>query len=279
MPRLTYLSLGAGAQSSALLVCSALGLYDCPKATVAIFADTGDEPAWVYEQVDRLRAWAAPHGIRVDTVTAGCISADVVDRHKGGRTQFAAIPAFTMGRDGRPAILRRQCTREYKIEPIERHVRGLLGFVKRQRIPPATALGLIGISREEAQRMKPARTPWMVHAWPLVDAGLRRLDCVRILADAGLPEPQKSACVFCPFHSDAYWSMLKTDHPIEFERAAALDDAIRDMSKSGIKGKVFLHRQLIPLRLVDFEAMARERDKQQSLDFNFGNECHGVCGV
>ena len=47
----TYLSYGAGVQSTALLVMSALQLehYPCPKADVAVFADTGDEPAWVYE--------------------------------------------------------------------------------------------------------------------------------------------------------------------------------------------------------------------------------------
>src|SRR5688572_29312323 len=63
--RFTYLSLGAGVQSSALLVMSALGLRDCPKAEVAIFADTQDEPKWVYEQVAALAEWGATHGLPV----------------------------------------------------------------------------------------------------------------------------------------------------------------------------------------------------------------------
>ncbi len=277
MTRLTYLSLGAGAQSSALLVCSALGLHGVPRADVAIFADTQDEPAWVYEQVNLLRAWAAPHGIPVESVTLGCLSADTLDRHKGGRTRIAAIPAFTQGRDGGRGILRRQCTREYKIEPIERKVRELLGYRKRQRIPKGAATALIGISRDEAIRMKPSRTPWIINTWPLVEANLRRPDCVRILAEHGLPEPKKSACVFCPFHSDSYWTALKRDHPVEFERAAAFDDGIRDMSKSGIRGQVFLHSSLLPLRAVDFEGQAAEKAKQ--MDFGFGSECEGVCGV
>jgi hypothetical protein len=274
---LTYVSLGAGAQSSALLVCSALGLHGVPKAAVAIFADTGDEPAWVYEQVKLLRAWAEPYGIPVETVSIGCLSADTLDRHKGGRTRFAAIPAFTSSPGGGNAILRRQCTREYKIEPIERKVRELLGYRKRQRIPKGAATALIGISREEATRMKPSRTPWITSAWPLVDANLRRADCVRILAEHGLPEPKKSACVFCPFHSDTYWAALKSDHPAEFERAAHFDEQIRDMSKSGVKGQVFLHRKLIPLRAIDFEEIAADKAKQ--MDFGFGSECEGVCGV
>ena len=44
----TYLSLGAGVQSSALLVLSCTD-DRVPKPDVAIFADTGDEPAWVYD--------------------------------------------------------------------------------------------------------------------------------------------------------------------------------------------------------------------------------------
>lgn len=58
----TYLSLGAGVQSSALFVMSALGMYGCPKADVAIFADTGDEPSWVYDQLHRLRQFGLSTG-------------------------------------------------------------------------------------------------------------------------------------------------------------------------------------------------------------------------
>ena len=119
--------------------------------------------------------------------------------------------------------------------------------------------------------MKPSRTAWVTNCYPLVDAGLRRSDCLRIIREAGLPEPQKSSCVFCPYHSDEFWRRLGTHHPDEFERAAKIDDAIRDMSKSGVKGQVFLHRSLKPLRVIDF-------DKQTRL---FGDledeECEGGC--
>jgi len=45
-----YASLGAGVQSTALVVLSTLGLHGCPRADCAIFADTQDEPAWVYRR-------------------------------------------------------------------------------------------------------------------------------------------------------------------------------------------------------------------------------------
>ena len=100
---LTYLSLGAGVQSTALLICSVLGLHGVPKADVAIFADTQDEPAWVYAHLERLAAWSAARGIPVERVTIGCLSQHVRERHAGLRTRFAAIPAWTRGYDGRAA--------------------------------------------------------------------------------------------------------------------------------------------------------------------------------
>lgn len=270
---ITYLSLGAGVQSSALYILCAQG--KAPKADVAIFSDTQDEPAYVYEQLNRLRWWGSHNGgCRIDTVTRGCISSDTVDRHKGQRIRFAAIPAFTGNAVSGAVMLRRQCTREYKIEPIERHVRHLLGYQKGQRIAgKETATALIGISRDEVQRMKPSRTVWIQNEYPLVDLNLRRADCVRIVEAVGLPRPLKSSCVFCPFHDNDYWRWLKLEHQHEFERAARFDEQIRDMTRSGIARPVFLHRSLKPLREVDFT------DKQGDLFDGFQNECEGMCGV
>src|SRR5581483_2421349 len=75
----TYISLGAGVQSTALVILSALGLHGCPKADCAIFADTQDEPAWVYDHLNTLTAWAADHGLPVHVTTKGCLSRDVGD--------------------------------------------------------------------------------------------------------------------------------------------------------------------------------------------------------
>ena len=273
-----YLSLGAGVQSSALYVMTTLGLYGCPKADVAIFADTQDEPAYVYDQLARLRQWGNDNsGPRIDIVTAGHLSADVISRHNGTRPRFAAVPAFTADDTGRAVILRRQCTREYKIAPIEKQVRTLLGLVPRQRAKGrVSATALIGISLDEATRMKPSRTAWITNRYPLVDARMRRKDCLEVLKAMGLPEPKKSACVFCPFHDDAYWLWMKTEHPAEFERAARVDEQIRDMSRSGVARPVFLHRSLQPLRQINFAERRRlplfETDQ-------FQNECEGMCGV
>ncbi len=265
----TYLSLGAGVQSTALLVLSSLGLHGCPKADVAIFADTGDEPGWVYDHLERLKAWSP---IPIHVTSRGRLSRDVEDRLTGRKKRCAAIPAWTRGRDGKEAPLRRQCTREYKIEPLEKKVRDLLGYKKYQRNRHKVAC-LLGISTDEIGRMKASRTHWITNLFPLIDAGLSRDDCVSVIEDAGVPTPKKSACVFCPYHDDRYWADLKADHPDEFARAVAFDGVIRDMTRTGIEQPVFLHRSLRPLDEIDFAG----RVGLPVLD-GFNAECEGMCG-
>jgi hypothetical protein len=272
-----YISLGAGVQSSAVLVMSALGWYDCPKADVAIFADTQFEPAFVYEHLGKLVTFAAAHGIPVLTSTYGALDKDYLAGHRGGgaRKGVSAIPAYAAQPDGRARMLQRHCTTDYKVGPIEAKVRECLGLVKGKRIPKGVlAEAMIGISRDEIQRIKDSRTRWVKNTYPLIDAGLFRFNCIDIIQRAGLPVPNKSACVACPFHDNDYWRELKDQHPAEFERAAKFDDQIRDMRHTGVEGGVFLHRSLKPLRMVDFSA-----PKEDQLNFGFDNECEGHCGV
>jgi len=51
---------------------SAKGLYDCPKVDLAVFADTGDEPQWVYDYLhNHLVPFGEEHGIPVRVTSAG----------------------------------------------------------------------------------------------------------------------------------------------------------------------------------------------------------------
>lgn len=257
-PTFTYLSLGAGVQSTALLVMSVRGLFECPRADIAVFADTGDEPGWVYEHLARLEAWSPIPIHRTQKIwrdgTVGGLSKDFMRRHRTGRGRFAAIPLYTAGRtDG---MLRR---------------RQHLGYTPRLRVRHRVT-ALMGISADEALRMKPSRQRWISNRYPLVDAGLTRRDCERIIAAEGLPAPKKSSCVFCPYHSDGYWKEMQQNHPAEFARAVEFDEAVRDLKLRGVTDQVYLHRSRQPLATVDFDPQRDQVDM-------FANECEGMCGV
>jgi hypothetical protein len=130
---------------------------------------------------------------------------------------------------------------------------------------------LIGISTDEALRMKPSREAWKQHRWPLVELGMSRNDCLRWMERKGYSLPPKSSCIGCPFHSDHEWRAIKAD-PEAWADAVEVDAAIR--SQPGIKGQQFMHRSCVPLAEVDLSTAA---DHGQIDMFN--NECEGMCGV
>ena len=266
----TYLSLGAGVQSSALLVLSCTD-DRVPKPDVAVFADTGDEPAWVYDYLKVLAEWAKPHGVEVVTAQKGVLSEWAIDRQRDGR-KFVTLPVFTKHDDGSRGMLRRHCTRDFKIDPIIKKVRERLGYQPRQRVKERVRC-MLGISLDEMQRMKASWHGWITNTFPLVDLEIKREDCHKILAAAGLPEAKRSACVYCPYHSDSYWQWMKDEHPTEFAKAVKFDEGIRDMRVRGRNQPAYVHSSLVPLS----EAVFNANDPDQVDMFN--NECEGMCGV
>lgn len=89
-PDLTLISLGAGVQSTVMLLLAASG--ELPRVDGAIFADTGSEPAAVYAHLDRLeKEIAAPAGIPIYRVSYGNLGDDLLDSDR-----MAMIPAYTM---------------------------------------------------------------------------------------------------------------------------------------------------------------------------------------
>src|SRR5262245_28894618 len=119
---LRVLSLGAGVQSSTLLLLSIQG--ELPRLDAAIFADTGWEPDPVYAHLAWLETQAQMAGIPLLRVSVGNIRADALRSTVRGRvsdrTRWASLPYFVDPKEG-PAhgMLRRQCTREYKLDPIK----------------------------------------------------------------------------------------------------------------------------------------------------------------
>ena len=258
---LNIISLGAGVQSSTMALMAAHGEIT-PMPDCAIFADTGWEPKAVYKHLERLKA-ALP--FPVYTVSSGNIRDDAMAKTNSTGERFASIPWHMQMPNGDASMGRRQCTSEYKLKPLYRKVRELLG----NKTPKGGANMWVGISTDEAQRMKPARVKYIVNTWPLINARISRNDCIKWLEKHGWNAP-KSSCIGCPFHSDIEWRSLTAE---EFEDACIVDEAIR-YPINGSRGKQFVHRKLIPLSQVDL----RTSEEAGQIDL-FGNECEGMCGV
>lgn len=260
---ITVVSLGAGVQSTTMALMAAHGEIT-PMPGCAIFADTGWEPKAVYKHLDWLTG-QLPFPVHV--VRGGDIRRDTLAKRNTTGGSFAAVPWFMKMPDGSPTMGRRQCTKEYKLYPIRRKVREMLGG----KTPKGGAEVWVGISLDEAMRMKPATVQYTVNRWPLIEKRMSRGDCLLWLQRNNYPRAPKSSCIGCPFHSDDQWRALR-NNPIEWADALEVDAAIRKPARG--KGQQFMHRSMVPLDQVDLST-AEDRG-QLNL---FINECEGMCGV
>jgi len=270
-PVLRVLSFGAGVQSTTVLLLSLAG--DLPPLDLMVFADTGWEPEQVYRHLDAMEQRARDQGVEVVRVAAGNIRDDAL-RHPD---PFVSMPLFvTNGRTGR-GMLKRECTHNYKARPVQ----SLLG--RRRQGRPVELV--FGISADEIARLRSPRVNYLTHVYPLVDLATYRLagrtrtrqlglgrrltrhDCVAYLSRAGVDAP-RSACIGCPFHSDAEWRAIR-DRPDEWADAVAFDAALRAPGRRG----GYLHRSCQPLDHADLDRTV-DADQLSLLD-----DCEGMCGV
>ncbi|MBF2712767.1 hypothetical protein [Agrobacterium vitis] len=296
--RLRALSLGAGVQSTTMALMAAHGEIG-PMPDCAIFADTGWEPKAVYDHLEWLMSPnVLPFPVHV--VSAGNIRDNLMDAAAGKR--WASIPAFakTVAPAGsaRPVLdedddgelvqigsratsretvsigmMRRACTADYKIVPIRRKVRELLGLTRKRSPDHAVAEQWIGISTDEASRIKPSFEDWQINRWPLIEQRMSRRDCLAWLRRHGYPTPPKSACIGCPFHDNGRWRHMRDHDPEAWAEAVIVDRALRTGIRR-IRGEVYLHRSCVPLDEADLSTAA---DHGQ-LDL-WPIECEGMCGV
>ena len=277
------LSLGAGVQSSVLALMlsrtdSRLSDLGYPKPDAAVFADTGWEPKYVYDHLDWLENQLDYPVIRV-------ASGNIRENLKQGRTvsghSFVDVPFYLVDKEGKKGMLRRQCTNHYKIRPINKHVRRLAGGKRGRPFPKNTHVEMwLGISLDEIFRMKPSREPWVKHRWPLMDLRMTRSDCVDWFSNE-YPgrELFRSACVICPYRSDAHWLEMKQTEPESYQEAVRFDKWLRNSTKNPVRelldGRPYLHASRRPLESIVAE---RESAEPDSIDY-FNEECDGICGV
>lgn len=260
---LNIISLGAGVQSTTMALMAAHGEIE-PMPHAAIFADTGDEPQAVY---DHLRWLMGPNVLpfSVHITTRGRLS----DALRAG-VEEARVPFFIGTKGG---MKQRQCTRNYKLRPIRRKVRELLGKPGRVHIAPKAVSQWIGISTDEAIRIKPSGVRFIENRHPLIELGMSRHDCLMWLFRNGYPQPPKSSCKYCPYRSRAQWQDMRENQPGEFEEVCTLDDWLGEPEQvARFRGRLYVHPARKPLRDVDLT----RPDNQPDL---FGNECEGMCGV
>jgi ribosomal protein L44E len=272
---LRVLSLGAGVQSTTLALMIEKG--EIPMVQAGVFADVKGEPMAVYKHLDWLEKQLS---YPIYRVTWRDLKQDILDASTGKYKAFTA-PFYTKNpKTGKKKMLRRQCTFMYKINPVVQEVRRLLGLKKGEKRDKSTRVEmLMGISKDEVFRVKTNRMSYITNIYPLIDKDMTRLNCLEWMSKNNYPKPPRSACTFCPYHSNEEWKEIKKNKE-EWQEVVAMDKAIRHQEKHKDKFKnsndtldeLFLHRDAIPIDQVDFD-----KKKDNQLDM-FQSECEGMCG-
>lgn len=245
------------------------------KPDLVVFADTGDEPESVYENVERARDWCASAGVDFAIVSSGMrlsewekngvhVPLRTVSTRPHEKTVYALMDANGMEVEqaddpdlltdtaregcrvekrvvieppGTEGMLFRTCTSRFKTEPIQ--------ALMRSRGWKEEGIELwLGMTTDEIRRVKPSRLGWITHRWPLIERDMRRSDCEAFLRRTLRAMPvMKSACVFCPFRSPESWRTLKGN---DLARAVAYDESIRK-ARAADGYDSYVHRALMPV--------------------------------
>jgi hypothetical protein len=204
----TVISYGGGVQSTALVV---LSLSEQWRVDEIVHVDLMDaESPATREYVARFREWLQREHGRDITVIERNMYRDMLDN-----PGFTPVPWRIA--DG-SAMLSRQCTRQYKVQPLQRYLY--------DRYPGDCIRLMLGISVDEFHRMRDSSAARIEHVYPLVDARLTRWQCREIIERAGLAVPSKSSCWFCPYRTPGSQLVLLQHYPQLREMADALEDRI-----------------------------------------------------
>jgi hypothetical protein len=254
---------------------SALG--EIERLDAIITADTGWERRATYAARDWYIDWFRGKGLRVEVVGGRDIRVEGADRS-------IHIPFWTSS--GGP--LRRECTREFKIRPLRRRARELIGLhASLPPNPPKAAIEKwLGYTWEEVGRQKKSDVQYVIKRYPLIELRWTRRDCERFLHDRGLPVPVKSACVACPFRTAAEYLEMREQGSEEFAEAVAFDERNRHNPLAERCGstadELFVYKQAstqrpVPLADADLEgdaAWSVRKGEQLMLQL-----CEGPCGT
>lgn len=215
-----------------------------PVYDAILFCDLGLEPSWVYSQVNFVKSACEWAGIPFYIIES-TLYTDYLDNF--GKKRVVSIPFWSIDEDGKKGKMMRNCTLEYKINLIIKFVRiNLLGYRKGQRTKPEDIKAHemhIGFSKEEEKRCKENPNKMFVNKFPLCEMNLVRADNYAYIKDVWGLDTKASACCFCPFHTNYFFSFIKQNHPYEYEKTIEFDEMLeREQPNTKIRSKLYISK-------------------------------------
>jgi len=213
--RIQVWSSGGGTQSAgiAALICKGELRPD-----IAVIIDTEREVLTTWDYHDNVIVPAlAKVGVMLHRIEKSKYA--TVDLYGSGDKLL--IPAFT-NKSGKVGKLPTYCSNEWKARVVQRFCSQMFSTAKGFDI-------WLGISRDEAHRMRSGVKGKWQYRHPLIDDGrlMSRRDCIALVQSMGWPEPPRSRCWMCPNQGKAEWKDLIENHPADYAKAMAFEAEIK----------------------------------------------------
>lgn len=278
---ITVLAFGGGIQSTAILLLIKEGIIEKPD--FAVFADTGDEPDYVYNHIDKICKPLMDEievPFYIGNFENGLINRYLDNLHGIDNKYSCSIPFYVKNKKtGKIGMNPRQCTNNAKIRVVESQIRKVIGVKRLSSYKNKIRLA-IGISSDEIERVCVNRNKYIINYYPLLMSDdmnnpiflrdkISRDDCVEKCKEYGIT-PIKSSCFYCPYKKKSEWSFIKENHREEFDRACDVDDMLRSNIEKEDNYDRYIYYKCIPLREVNFITENEDHDNI---------ECSGICGL
>ena len=207
MSDLTILSYGGGVQTFGILLMIKNGLMEKPSAL--IFSNTmAEKPETI---------------IHIETIVKPICKELNLPFYEVSY-QEGLIQGYSKN-NTIPNVTNRSCTLTYKIKPVNKQIKTLLGYQEAySRIPKGTNVNvMIGFTTDEINRKAENQEHYLTNVFPLLDLNMSRNDVIQYIEKSGYEVPVKSGCFLCPFISLKGFVQLKIDKPDLFKIALDME--------------------------------------------------------
>jgi hypothetical protein len=246
------IAYGGGTDSTAMIVRM---VTSGERIDLILFADTGAEVPRTYEYLETFDAWLRSKGYpgitRVHAIHKR--PRDPERNPKGSRATIedamirnVTVPPVAFGMH--------TCSILFKINPQDEFLRAWAP-AQEAWARGAKVVKCVGFDAGEDHRVKRCNpyqeTEQYVLRFPLREWGWTRAECIAAIEAAGLPQPGKSACYFCPARKADEILELAREYPELMQRALAIEAAALKSGKVGSKSTKGLNRNFTWASLVE----------------------------
>ena len=214
-------SFGGGTNSTAMLV----GLWERSIVPDFItFADTGGERPHTYRHIEDMQKWLKKVGFPEIVVVKKVDKNGDLLTLEDNCLDKRMLPSLAYGF--------KSCSQKFKIAPQDKYFNNL-PQTRKEFKAGRKVVKLIGYDAGETRRITDREDSKYDFRCPLVEWGWDRDDCIAAIERAGLPQPSKSSCFFCPANKVAEIREMQALYPDLMERAIAME---KNAVKTHIKG-------------------------------------------